>query len=269
MYQHGKYLVVNVKRMKKARNFVLLGVVMLVAACAGSGDPAPVPIYPGEDVCATCNMLISDMKSACECIVKSGRAKKFDDIICMVRYFGMSKTAETVSREHVRKYFVRDYETGEWLDAKKANFVKADVTTPMGSGTFAFKERERAQIVARENEGKLLSFDEIWEVFKEPNAKRKVTIQNNVMTPEIVSVKYGDLVEIEISIEDDKEYKIAIKGYEAEGVFAPASKWHPASLRLKAERPGTDFSFMELQTGAELGRFRVEGAHFTEEMKKR
>lgn len=254
---------------RKAHKFALLGLLLAMAACGRSRDPAPVPIYRGEDVCATCNMLISDMKSASECIMKSGRAKKFDDIICMVRYFDMTKGPETVSRGDVRKYLVRDYETEEWLDAEKANFVKADVTTPMGSGTFAFKERERAATVAGENEGKLLSFDEMWDVFREPNAKREITIKNRVMTPEVVSVKLGDLVEISLKVEDEKEYKLAIKGYEAEGMFPAASKGHSTSLRLKADRPGADFSFVDTQTNAELGRFRVEGAHFTEEMKKR
>jgi copper chaperone NosL len=255
--------------LKEAHYSLLLGLLLALAACGRGGDPVPVPLYPGEDVCDTCRMLISDEKFAAECVMKKGRVKKFDDVICMVRYFDSARTSETASRNDVKAYFVKDYVTKNWLDANKAHFVKADVTTPMGSGTVAFKESERATIIARDNEGKLLTFNDIWDVFKEPGAKRKITVQNNVMTPQIVSVKYGDIVEIEIGVEDDKEYKIAINGYEADGIFAPASKWRPASLRLKANRPGTDFTFIELQTNADLGHLRVEGAHFTEEMKKR
>jgi copper chaperone NosL len=255
--------------LKKARSSILLGMLLALAACGRSGEPVPVPIYEGEDVCDTCHMLIGDDRFAAECVMKKERVKKFDDIICMVRYFDSAKTSEGATRDDVRAYFVKDYATRDWLDAKKAYFVKADITTPMGSGTVAFKQEKRAIIIARANEGKLLTFDDLWNVFKQATVKREITIRNGVMTPEVVSVKYGDLVQIRIDVEDNKEYKLAIKGYEADGLFPTASRGHSASLKLKADRPGDDFSFIDTQTNAELGRFRVEGAHFPEEMKKR
>ena len=254
---------------KKAQNVILSGMLLALVACGRSGEPVPVPIYKGEDVCDTCHMLISDVRFAAECVMKKGRVKKFDDMICMVRYFDSAKTSEGATRDKVRAYFVKDYDTTDWLEAPKAHFVTADITTPMGSGTIAFKEEERATIIARANKGKLLTFDDLWNVFKQATVKREITIKNGVMTPEVLSVKYGDLVQIRIDVEDNKEYKLAIKGYEADGLFPAALQGHPASLKLKADRPGDDFSFIDTQTNAELGRFRVEGAHFPEEMKKR
>lgn len=255
--------------LKKAKNLILLGMLLALSACGRSGEPVPVPIYPGEDVCETCRMLISDPKFAAECVMKKGRVKKFDDVICMVRHFDSAKTPEAATGDDIRAYFIKDYDTKEWLDAKKANFVKANVVTPMGSGTVAFGERERAVRFAQQYQAKLLSFDDLWGVFSLPSAEREVTIKNHVMKPEVVSVKFGDLVEIRLKVEDEKEYKVAIKGYGNDGVFPSASKGHPALLRLKAERPGTDFAFVDRQTIKELGRLRVEGAHFMEEMKKR
>jgi len=255
--------------LKSAKKYVLLLVLICLSACSKSGDPVPVPIYPEEDVCETCRMLIADQRFAAECVMKKGRVKKFDDTICMVRYFDMSKTLGTTDRDDVRAYFVKDYDTKEWLDASKAQFVKANVTTVMGYGMLAFRERECALHFVQQYQGKLLSFEEIWEVFKQPNAEREIAIKNNIMTPDVVSVKFGDLVEIRLNIEDDNDYNIVIRGYEADGVFPPASKGHPALLRLNAVRPGTDFAFIDQQTNTELGRFRVEGAHFSEEMKKR
>lgn len=255
--------------LKEVEIALVFGITLVLVACGQSGTPVPVPIYSEEDVCETCRMPISDQRFASECLMKRGRVKKFDDSICMVRYFDMAKTLGTAARDDVRAYFVKDYDTKEWLDAQKAHFVKANVTTVMGYGMLVFKERERALQFAEQHQGKLLTFEDIWEVFRQPNAEREITIKNGAMTPEAVSVKFGDLVELRLNVDDDKEYKIAIKGYDNEGVFPPASKGHPAFLRLNAVKPGSDFSFVVQQTNAELGRFRVEGAHFHEEMKKR
>ena len=89
------------------------------------------------------------------------------------------------------------------------------------------------------------------------------------MTPDVVAVNYGDLVEIRLNVDDEKRYRIAIRGYENEGVFPVASKGHPAFLRLNAVRPGSGFAFVDMESNEVLGRFRVEGAHFLEELKKR
>jgi copper chaperone NosL len=259
---------VRAMNLKKAGNLTALCVLLFVAGCNKGGDPTPVAIYPGEDVCETCRMLISDQRFAAECLMKKGRVKKFDDTICMVRYFDMAKTLGTDTRDDVRAYFVKDYDSKEWLNAQKAHFVKADVTTVMGYGMLAFGSEERAREFAQQYRGRLLSFDDIWEVFRQPNAEPEVTVKDNKMTPDVVSVKFGDLVEIRLNVEDDKEYRIAVKGYN-DGSFPPASKGRPAFLRLNAVKPGSDFTFVDLETNAELGRFRVEGAHFQEEMKKR
>lgn len=248
---------------------VVLCVAVAVAACGRGGDPVPVEIYPEEDVCQTCRMLITDQRFAAECVMKKGRAKKFDDPICMIRYFDMAKTLGIAKREDVRAYFVKDYDTKEWLDATKTHFVKANVVTVMGYGVVSFKNKERALQFAKEYKGTLLKFEDMWELYRRPNAEREVTLNNGVMTPDVVSVDFGDLVEIRLNVEDDKEYRVAIRGYDNEGVFPVASRGHPGFLRLNAVRPGSGFAFIDSTSNKVLGRFRVEGAHFLEEFKKR
>jgi len=248
---------------------VLLATIVVAQGCAKTGDPVPVEIYPEEDVCETCRMLITDQRFAAECIMRMGRAKKFDDVICMIRYFDMAATLGIAKREDVRAYFVKDYDFKEWVEAGKAYFVKANVVTVMGYGVVTFKTRERATQFAREFSGQLLTFDELWEIYKRPNAEREVTIKDGVMNPDVVTVKFGDLVEIRLNVEDEKSYRIAVKGYDNEGVFPIASKGHPAFLRLNAVRPGADFAFIEMESRGVLGKFRVEGAHFQEELKRK
>ncbi len=247
----------------------LLAVMVMAQGCAKTGDPVPVEIYPEEDVCEMCRMLITDQRFAAECIMRKGRAKKFDDVICMIRYFDMAATLGIAKREDVRAYFTKDYDSKEWVEASKAYFVKANVVTVMGYGVVAFNKRDRATQFARDFSGQLLTFDELWEIYKRPNAEREVTIKDGSMDPDVVSVKFGDLVEIRLNVEDDKSYRIAVKGYDNEGVFPVASKGHPAFLRLNAVRPGADFAFIDMESAQVLAKFRVEGAHFPEELKRK
>lgn len=253
-----------------ARKIIVLFVsAIAITSCGKGGNPVPVDIHPEEDVCETCRMLITDQRFAAECLMKKGRAKKFDDTICMIRYFDMAKTLGIAEREDARAYFVKDYDTKEWMPAQEAHFVKANIVTVMGYGVVAFKSKERALQFSREYKGTVHRFDELWELYRRPNAEKEVTLKEGIMTPDVVSVKFGDLVEIRLNVEDDKDYHIAIRGYDNEGVFPAASKGHPAFLRLIAIRPGSGFAFINLKNNDVLGRFRVQGAHFPEELKKR
>jgi copper chaperone NosL len=259
----------NLVHVTRRRLLVLLAVILVAQGCARTDDPVPVEIYPEEDVCETCRMLITDQRFAAECLMRKGRAKKFDDVICMIRYFDMAATLGIAKRDDVRAYFVKDYYSKEWVDAGKARFVKANVVTVMGYGVVAFKALDRATQFAKDFSGQLLTFDELWEIYKRPNSEKELTIKDGAINPEIVTVKFGDLVEIRLNVEDDEAYRIAIKGYDNEGVFPVASKGHPAFLRLNAARPGADFAFIDMQSGKVLGKFRVEGAHFQEELKRK
>jgi copper chaperone NosL len=260
----------NLVHVARRRLLVLLAVIVVAQqGCAKTSDPVPVKIYPDEDVCETCRMLITDQRFAAECLMRKGRAKKFDDVICMIRYFDMAATLGIAKRDDVRAYFVKDYDSKEWVEANKALFVKANVVTVMGYGVVSFKSADRATQFAREFSGRLMKFDELWEIYKRPNSERELTIKDGAMNPNVVTVKFGDLVEIRLNVEDDNAYRIAVKGYDNEGVFPIASKGHPAFLRLNAVRPGADFAFIQMDSGEVIGKFRVEGAHFQEELKRK
>ncbi|MDQ7783505.1 MAG: nitrous oxide reductase accessory protein NosL [Desulfomonilaceae bacterium] len=259
----------NLVHFARTRLPVFVAAMVIAHGCAKTGDPVPVEIYPEEDVCETCRMLITDQRFAAECLMKKGRAKKFDDPICMIRYFDMAATLGIAKREDVRAYFVKDYDSKEWVEAGRAHFVKANVVTVMGYGVVAFKSGDRATGFSKEFSGQILTFEELWEIYKRPNAEKEVTIKDGAMNPDVVTVRFGDLVEIRLNVEDDKTYRVAVKGYDNEGVFPVASKGHPAFLRLNAVRPGADFAFIDMDSGDILGKFWVEGAHFQEELKRK
>ncbi len=238
-------------------------------SCGKGGTPKPVPIYSDEDVCEFCRMLITDKRFAAECIMKKGRAKKFDDPICMIRYFTEGKILGHPGREAIRQCYVKDYNTLEWIPAEKAFYVKAPIITVMGYGVVAFKDNLTAVKFAKEYKGHIISYDKLWKIYKKPDKEIFLTIKNDKMTPDVVEVRFNDLVEITIDVLDNKTYHIEIMGYGKEGIFPEASRGHPAILRLRADRPGVGFAFINSDTHKTYGFFKVIGAHFQEEMKKR
>ena len=248
--------------------FSSLILAFLIFSCGKGGPPKPVPIYPEEDVCEFCRMLITDKRFAAECIMKKGRAKKFDDPICMIRYFTEGKVLGHPGKEAIRQCYVKDYYTLEWVPADKAFYVKAPVTTVMGYGVVAFKDNKTAIKFAKEYKGKVLTYDELWRIYRTPDKEIFITIKNGKMSPDVVEVNFNNLVEITLDVLDNRTYHIRIMGYGKEGIFPPASKGHPAILRFRADRPGVGFAFIDMDTNKTLGFFKVKGAHFQEEMKK-
>lgn len=141
--------------MGKLNNRVIkVGLLTLVFALGCKKGFKPVDILPG-DVCSLCKMHITEKKFAAEYITKNRTVKKFDDIGCMVESYLKEK-------EKVAVIYVVDFETGEWIKAQDAVFVRG-FTTPMNWGFAAFKKGKR--------DG--LSFEEIVKIVEEELEKEK------------------------------------------------------------------------------------------------
>jgi len=103
-------------------------------------------------------MAISQKKYAAEFIDKDGAVIKFDDIGCMIRFI-----KEHEMKVNVEAYFVVDYSTHSWLDARGATYVRSSaLPSPMGSGLAAFKDRPEAEALAAKYHGRLLRLDDLW-----------------------------------------------------------------------------------------------------------
>lgn len=244
--------------------FFIMGI-----GCQSSTNPQPVDIYPEEDVCETCRMLITDQRFAAEFITSKGRVKKFDDPICMIKYFDLARKLQIdVAPKDVVSYFVKDYFDRKWINAKDATFVKANIVTVMGYGIACFRDHATAATFANEHKGKLHVFDDLWGLYKEANLVSRVVIKNGEMMPHLVKANFNDIVEIIAETEDSRVYHLTISGYEDVVAFDAIKKGHPRQVRFTAERPGRDFAFIDKDTGKALGKFWVEGGHFREEEKK-
>lgn len=134
--------------------------VFLAAACGGKVDPnTPPEIVYGEDICDQCGMIISDERFAAAAVVEVAEndyeQRLFDDIGGMFRY------AAEHPELNFATFFVHDYNSKEWIDAREAHFVLADeLHTPMGYGVAACSRQAEATALAEAWSGKVVSFME-------------------------------------------------------------------------------------------------------------
>jgi nitrous oxide reductase accessory protein NosL len=100
-------------------------------------------------------MIISEERYTAAYVTEDGRGHTFDDIGDMVQ-------AHLESEEEVLALFVHDYEDKAWIRAETAHYVLSDqVTTPMASGLAALASSQKAQALAAELQGQVLTFDEL------------------------------------------------------------------------------------------------------------
>lgn len=141
--------------------FVLLLALLLLAACAqGSAEAAPPEIRFGEDLCAHCNMIISDPRFAAGYAreLSPGRYESlaFDDIGDMLAMAAANPNHSVVA------WYVHDYTSEEWIDATTATYVVSqEISTPMGFGIVAYAEADAATSMAAEVGGEVLTWQEL------------------------------------------------------------------------------------------------------------
>ena len=131
----------------------------LALACQGGQEIAPPTVHYGEDVCAACNMIISEERFATAFVAEDEYGDRqsvaFDDIGCMFLY-EKQKGSTPLAR------YVHDLVTHEWVEAERAIYIRSrDIRSPMGSGVAAYSGAERARVMAERVGGDPLSFDDL------------------------------------------------------------------------------------------------------------
>ncbi|MDX1521246.1 MAG: nitrous oxide reductase accessory protein NosL [Anaerolineae bacterium] len=135
--------------------FLICG--LLITGCAGqvASEPEPPVIHYGEDICEFCGMIISDERFAAGYVTHEGKERIFDDLGGMFRsYLEM--------QEDVMAFFVHDYEEITWIRAEHAFYVLSqDLPTPMLNGLAACQDQDKAEALAAQYDGQILTFDEV------------------------------------------------------------------------------------------------------------
>ena len=135
-------------------------ITLLVPAAMGisclQSEARPVEIALNEELCSQCRMAVSQRQFAAEVVTPAGSVDYFDDIGCLARW---SRDRQFPEKAGV---FVVDHETGEWLAAAEAFYVRSEnLPTPMGYGLAAHGSRTRAQAFAEGLQGRLLTWQQL------------------------------------------------------------------------------------------------------------
>ena len=99
---------------------------LIAAACSISSGPAF--LNTRTDACATCRMIVSDVRFASQIVARYEEPRFFDDLGCLRKYL------ETARLPQGAVVYVADHRTSEWVRADAAVFSRSSaVVAPMGS----------------------------------------------------------------------------------------------------------------------------------------
>ena len=137
----------------KARTFIFfLVMVVTTSACKRKFEP----ISYGHDACTHCRMTIMDKRFAAELITKKGKAYKFDDMGCLLKYMKDENFNDTGAL-----IFVADYSNpgSEFLDAYHAVYLHNTLfKSPMNGDFAAFASALKAKQLNANLHGALLKW---------------------------------------------------------------------------------------------------------------
>jgi copper chaperone NosL len=133
---------------------VALGVAALPGDSTDKGSGPPEIRY-NEHSCATCGMVITDVRFAAASRSETGKVQRYDDIGCMIAMVRREGGTGTGT------YYVHDYTDESWVEAPSAAFVLADkIKTPMAYGLVALATDSAAQTLASEHGGRIVTWEQ-------------------------------------------------------------------------------------------------------------
>ncbi len=125
-----------------------------------TGDPV---IRYGEETCARCRMVISNVKFAGAWRQPDGSEEHFDDIGCMVllnrdRHLGVDV-----------KFWVHDFVSEQWLNAIDCEYeISTEISSPMGYGIAAkLKSKSAEAILVSDADAKIVDWFGLQQVMKD------------------------------------------------------------------------------------------------------
>lgn len=98
-----------------------------VVILTGNTGRTPVPMEPGVYQDTRCAMLIEDVTQAAQAVDRRGRTWFFDDVGCLALWLDTARDPDELA------LWVQARDTGQWLDARRAWYVR-DAETVMEYG---------------------------------------------------------------------------------------------------------------------------------------
>jgi copper chaperone NosL len=142
----------------------------LVVGCRPADAGRPPVVRFGEEACAHCRMIISDERFAASRVSRDGEALKFDDVGCLLKH-------EAGEIQPAAAYWVHDFRSPEWLNAREAIFVhSANLASPMGHGLAAVATVQAARELATDPSARALRFEEVTRFVAENSSERQYPV---------------------------------------------------------------------------------------------
>ncbi len=118
---------------------------LVLSSCSA---PKPVPMVVGQDLCAFCEMLITDPRYPAQLVTKTGKAYKFDSIECLLAFVHEG----VVSEDQVHSLWVTDFnKPGSLLKVEEARYLRSgQLRSPMGLNVTAFRTLKELEDVRAE-----------------------------------------------------------------------------------------------------------------------
>jgi hypothetical protein len=111
----------------------------MVTTIEGNLEKKPIKIIPNHQVDTECAMTIVSENYACEVVSPTGKTWFFDDIGCLVKWL------ENKEFKDKAILWTHAEDTGNWIDARKAWYVRDD-PTPMHYGFGAREHKKEGMI---------------------------------------------------------------------------------------------------------------------------
>lgn len=146
--------------------FAIAALAFVTAGCSRAPRTDPPEIRYGEDLCARCNMIVSEERFAVSSRVdtaeESGIGLVFDDVVCLFAH------ERSHPEQTVRIRFVRDEPSRRWIDAGRAAYVRSDaIRSPMSGGVLAAEDDAQVEALATRFQGERMDFDALRKHFDE------------------------------------------------------------------------------------------------------
>ena len=159
----------NAKTVNTFLVLILIGATLVFSAsfspihAESKTSPAP-QVIPDDLSCGKCGMFPARYpKWQTQIIFDDGKMNAFDGSKCMFGFiFKMGEYDPHHTKDNIAAVWVRDFNSGEWVNGKEANYVVgSDVMGPMGKELIPFSAKQEADVFQKEHGGQLATFDAI------------------------------------------------------------------------------------------------------------
>ena len=133
-------------------------------AAAESSSMITPQVIPEGVSCGKCGMYPAKYpRWQSQIVFKDGSMTPFDGCKCMFNFMSaMDQHDKKHSMDDVAAIFVKDFNTGEWLNGVDAHYVVgSDMMGPMGKELIPFKDKAAAMKFHHEQGGNMMSYAEI------------------------------------------------------------------------------------------------------------